>query len=103
VGALAIHLLGPPGVSAGGRRAGPPRGRKAWALLAHLVSDARPMPRERLAALLFEDAADPLGALRWNLSELRRLLGRSVSLGGAMVRLELPRGTFVDVRSWPIA
>jgi hypothetical protein len=31
--------------------------------------------RKHLAGLLFEDAEDPLAALRWNLSELRRLLG----------------------------
>jgi DNA-binding SARP family transcriptional activator/predicted negative regulator of RcsB-dependent stress response len=99
VGAFAIHLLGPPGVSAGGVRLTPPRGRKAWALLAYLVAERRPVPRERLAGLLFEDAADPLGALRWNLSELRRLLGGSASLGGASVALELPRRTFVDVRA----
>jgi DNA-binding SARP family transcriptional activator/predicted negative regulator of RcsB-dependent stress response len=99
VGAFAIHLLGPPAVSAGGVRVTPPRGRKAWALLAYLVAERRAVPRERLAGLLFEDAADPLGALRWNLSELRRLLGASASLGGSSVALELPPGTFVDVQA----
>jgi len=99
VGALAINLLGPPAVSAGGVRLTPPRGRKAWALLAYLVTERRPVPRERLAGLLFEDAADPLGALRWNLSELRRLLGASASLGGASVALVLPPRAFVDVHA----
>ncbi len=97
--ALAIHLLGAPSVAAGGRAVAPPRGRKAWALLAYLLADARPAPRERLAGLLFEDADDPLGALRWNLSELRRLLGDPGALRGPVVALELPPGTFVDVRA----
>ena len=97
--ALAIHLLGPPSIVAGGRSVAPPRGRKAWALLAYLLTDARPAPRERLAGLLFEDADDPLGALRWNLSEVRRLLGDPSALRGGAIALELPPGTFVDVRA----
>src|SRR6185436_16425541 len=59
----------------------------------------RPVPRERLAALLFADADDPLGALRWNLSELRRLLGLPDTLRGSPVALALPPGTFVDVHA----
>jgi len=99
VGDLGIHLLGPPSVSRNGEEAPPPRGRKAWALLAHLLTQRRPVPRERLAALLFADADDPLGALRWNLSELRRLLGLPGALRGSPVALALPPGTFVDVHA----
>jgi DNA-binding SARP family transcriptional activator len=35
----------------------------------------RPASRKHLAGLLFRDANDPLGALRWTLAELRRALG----------------------------
>ena len=95
---LAIHLLGPPAVSAGGRAVAPPRGRKAWALLALLLAEERPVPRERVAGLLFADADDPLGALRWNLSELRRVLGDAGALRGPRLALDLPPATLVDVR-----
>jgi len=74
-----------------------PRGWKAWALLAYLLLSRTPAARERLAALLFSDAEDPLGALRWNLAELRRSLGPDVQLGGDPVVLELPADAFIDV------
>ena len=51
------------------------RGHKAWGILAYLLLSAEGVDRHHLAALLFEDAEDPLAALRWNLSELRRALG----------------------------
>ena len=74
-----------------------PRGWKTWALLAYLLLTRTPAARERLAGLLFADAEDPLGALRWNLAELRRSLGPTVQLGGDPVALELPADAFVDV------
>ena len=40
-----------------------------------------PLTRRRLASLLFAGAADPLGALRWSLAEVRRALGESVVNG----------------------
>jgi DNA-binding SARP family transcriptional activator len=70
---------------------------KAWALLAYLLLTRPPASRDRLAGLLFGDATDPLGALRWNLAELRRALGPSVALGGDPVTLDLPADAFVDV------
>jgi hypothetical protein len=66
-----ICLLGPPAIQRDGRPARPPRGRKAWALLAYLLLADRPPSRRHLAELLFADADDPLGALRWSLAELR--------------------------------
>jgi DNA-binding SARP family transcriptional activator len=66
-------------------------------VLAHLALSGRPAGRERLASLLFADADDPLGALRWNLAELRRVLGLSEVLRGDPPRLELPAGWVVDV------
>ena len=70
---LAIHLLGHPTVEIDGERV-EPRGRKVWGLLAYLASSRSVVTREHVASLLFADADDPLGALRWNLAELRKLL-----------------------------
>lgn len=93
---LAIHLLGAPRVERDGQALPPPRGRKAWGLLAYLISRKAPANRAHLAALLFEDAEDPLAALRWNLSELRRLLG-NVGLHGDVPGLSLQPPASVDI------
>src|SRR5688572_27621743 len=92
---LAIHLLGRPFVERDGVPMPSPRGHKPWALLALLLLSPVPPSRERLASLLFSDAEDPLGSLRWNLAEVRRLLGPDVRLEGDPVRLELPAGAEV--------
>lgn len=94
---LSVHLLGVPRLERGGAPVEPPRGHKAWGLLAYLVGVRVPPSRQHLAALLFPDADDPLGALRWTLSALRRQLGADTQLGGDPVRLTLPPGTVVDV------
>ena len=95
---LAIHLLGPqPQVVKAGHPQPPPRGRKAWALLAYLLTTESAPSREWLAELLFSDADDPLNALSWSLTQLRRLLGPESSIAGEPVVLRLPPGTFVDV------
>ncbi|MGN7251980.1 tetratricopeptide repeat protein [Arthrobacter sp. SAFR-014] len=83
-----IRLLGPPRIEALGASPPQPRGRKAWAVLAYLALQAAGTGRSRTATLLFPDAADPLGALRWNLSELRRTLA-GVTLDGDPLRLAL--------------
>ena len=72
---VTIRLLGRPALERAGRPAVPPRGRKSWALLAYLLLAERPPSRRLLAELLFADAEDPRGALRWTLAELRRSLG----------------------------
>lgn len=105
---LAIHLLGAPSVLADGAPQPPPRGRKAWGLLAYLLLAGRATTREELAQLLFAEADDPLGALRWNLAELRRLLGLPDALQGSPVALALSPDPFVDVRAltsgtWAVA
>lgn len=96
---LSIHLLGAPRVERDGAPMPPPRGRKAWALLAYLLATESAPSREWLAELLFADADDPLNALSWNISQLRRLLGSGAALGGERLSLALPPGTFVDVRA----
>lgn len=91
-----IRLLGPPRIESVGTAPRQPRGRKAWAVLAYLALQPGGTGRARTAALLFPDAEDPLGALRWNLSELRRTLGAD-SVGGDPLRLVLPAGWNCDV------
>ena len=96
--AIAAHLLGPPLMVRDGVVYAPPKGKKVWALFAYLVLSGRPPTRQQLFELLFPDAEDPAGALRWNLSELRRLLGGPDTVGsGRDVKLRLPEGSVVDV------
>ena len=95
---LAIYLLGPPRVERGGMQVPAPRGHKVWGLLAYLVRSEAPVSRKHLAGLLFEDAEDPLAALRWNLSELRRLLG-STGLRGDPLGLALEPAAYVDLHA----
>jgi DNA-binding SARP family transcriptional activator len=92
-----IRLLGPPAIERDGVVAAPPRGRKAWALLAYLLLAERPPGRRHLAELLFDEADDPLGALRWTLAELRRKLGAPGLLGGDPVATTLGNGITADV------
>jgi len=96
---LTIRLLGAPTIEQDGDRRPAPRGYKPWALLALLLLSTAPLSRERLAGLLFGNADDPLGSLRWNLAELRRLLGSQAKLGGDPVQLDLPADTRIDVRT----
>ena len=96
---LVAHLLGPPMVTRDGVVYAAPRGKKVWSLFAYLALAERPPTRQQLAELLFPDAEDPGSALRWNLSELRRLLGGPDTVGsGNTVRLRLPTGAVLDVR-----
>ena len=94
---LGIHLLGRPRIELAGARLEDPRGHKSWGLLAYLLRSRLPPSRERVATLLFPEADDPLGALRWTLSALRRRLGGDADIGGDPLRLALAPGTFVDI------
>ena len=94
---LTIQLLGTPTVQRSGVRVEAPPGRKHWGLLTYLVRTEVPSSRERLSALLFPEADDPLGALRSALSALRRQLGPHAEVGGNPVRLALGPEAFVDV------
>lgn len=91
-----LNLLGRPTIVHGGSETTGLRGNKAWGVLAYLVFAHAQTPREELAELLFADAADPLGALRWNLSVVRRALGEDVLQGQALL-LRFPPGTKIDV------
>src|ERR687892_116098 len=94
---LRIQLLGSPKIERDGVSVDAPRGFKTWGLLTYLVRTRVPSSRERLANLLFPEAGDPLGSLRWTLSVLRRQLGEHAELGGDPVRLTLSPGTFLDL------
>lgn len=96
---LAVHLLGRPTVAKTGVAQPAPRGHKAWALLGLIVLSAEPPSRQLLAGLLFSEADDPFGALRWNLARLRLLLGDEATLAGDPVQLRLPADALVDVRA----
>jgi DNA-binding SARP family transcriptional activator len=94
---LTIRLLGKPQIELEGVPLRPPRGRKTWALLAYLLLCERPPPRSRVASMLFSEADDPLGALRWSLADLRRTLGTAATVTGDPLELRLPAGASVDV------
>src|SRR5213080_3648864 len=95
---LALHLLGRPSAKRAGAPAYRFRSRKSWALLAYLLLTDRAPTRGQLAALLFGQADDPLGALRWSLAEIRRCLGDDGSVDGDPVVLALGRNVVVDAR-----
>lgn len=103
-----IHLLRRPHIE---RRAGDGyqfRSRKSWAVLAYLILSDRPPTRAQLASLLFADADDPMRALRWSLSEIRRGLDEDGTVDGDPLVLRLDPDVIVDVRviahgSWPDA
>jgi DNA-binding SARP family transcriptional activator len=95
---VVIGLLGRPSVECDGVPRPAPRGRKPWALLAYLALTGRPHSREHLAGLLCAHADDPLAALRWNVAELRRLLGEPTAFRGRETSLALPPGTLLDVQ-----
>ncbi|WP_445151297.1 AfsR/SARP family transcriptional regulator [Baekduia sp. Peel2402] len=95
-----IRLLGPPAIVREDETepAPAPKGQKSWGLLAYLLLSERPAARRHLAELLFADASDPLGALRWSLAQLRRALGDAATLEGDPIALTLADGVAVDVR-----
>ena len=75
-----IRLLGPPTIERDGQPVRPPRGGKSWALLCYLLLAERPPSRTHLAELLFTEANDPLGALRWTLLNVPASVVRRIRL-----------------------
>jgi DNA-binding SARP family transcriptional activator len=93
-----VRLLGQPRIEDAAGQPRPPRGQKSWALLARLALADRPLSRSELAAELFAEADDPLGALRWCLADVRRCCGDPALLRGDPVGL--PAGSpWIDVRA----
>ncbi len=103
-----IRLLGRPRIDGDPGSAYQFRSQKSWGLLAFLILADRAPTRSQVAALLFDEADDPLRALRWSLSEVRRGLGAGAVLEGDPITLVLPADTLVDVTvvthgTWPEA
>jgi DNA-binding SARP family transcriptional activator len=76
---LRIRLLGPPGLERDGTSVRL-EGRKTWALLAFLVLASGPTTRRELVDRLWSEADDPLGALRWALSRVRKIIAPDVEI-----------------------
>jgi DNA-binding SARP family transcriptional activator len=95
---LQVRLLGHPRIEGGTGQPCQPRGQKSWALLARVVLAERPLTRTELAAELFGEADDPLGALRWCLADLRRCCQSSQLFRGDPVSLA-GVALWVDVRA----
>jgi DNA-binding SARP family transcriptional activator len=94
-----VRLLGPPRIEEeDGQPRRPARGQKSWALLARLAMAERPLSRSELAAELFAEADDPLGALRWCLADLRRCCDDPGLARGDPVSLA-DRAPWIDVRA----
>ena len=75
-----------------------PPSRQARALLACLAVAEKPLQRARLCELLWENSADPRGALRWCLSRLKAV----VDSGGA-ARLAAEGDTlWIDPDAWDV-
>lgn len=94
---LTIRLIGSPSMDIDGIALRAPRGRKAWALLCYVLLTERPPSRRHVADILFGEADDPLGAVRWTLAELRRALGRPDILRGDPLEPDLGPDVVVDV------
>src|SRR4051794_12440297 len=94
--ATTVRLLGHPEIECDGVVV-PMRGNKSWAVLAVLLLSPGPISRQRIAALLFDQADDPLRALRWNLAQIRRSLGPDTLVEGDPVDLRLAPSTIVDL------
>ena len=96
-----IRLLGEPAICDPAGTEQVVRGHQAWALLARVLLTPRPIDRRSLAAELFPEVADPLGALRWCLAALRKALDCPNCLTGDPVVFGFPGVIAVDV--WNLA
>ncbi len=76
---LEVRLLGPLEVARGQDVVPLPQSKKTRALLGYLIATGRAHSRERLCDLLWDVAEDRRGALRWSLSQLRKLLDDDAS------------------------
>jgi DNA-binding SARP family transcriptional activator len=93
---MEIHLIGKPKILAGDGTERPVPGHQPWAVLARLLCTKGALGRRELAAEVFADVEDPLGALRWCLASLRKATGAE-TLQGDPITLNFPPGTSVDV------
>lgn len=92
-----ISLLGEPAIVDDNGQTQPVRGYQAWATLARVLLARAPLDRRYLAAELFPETADPLGALRWCLASLRKSLNSSDCLRGDPIEANIPTDVDIDV------
>ena len=90
-----IRLLGRPTLDRDGE-AVRLEGRKTWALLAYLLLQRDAPTRRELVERLWSDADDPLAAMRWTLSQVRRALAPDVRITEHDGRLSLAGDRRVD-------
>src|SRR5438477_576338 len=85
---LRVRLLGRPGLEHDGesRRL---EGHKPWALLTYLLLEPRAPTRRELADLLWSEADDPLGAVRWSLSQVRKAVNPPAEIGERDGRIKI--------------
>ena len=86
--ALRVRLLGRPGLEHDGasRRL---EGHKPWALLTYLLLEPRAPTRRELADLLWSETDDPLGAVRWSLSQVRKAMNPPAEIGERDGRIKI--------------
>lgn len=92
-----LKMLGPPTIVDSTGCVRELGGHKPWAVLARVLLSERPLTRRELSAELFNEAADPLGALRWCLARIRRAIGSPELFTGNPIRAELPSWVTVDL------
>ena len=76
---------------------------KALALLGYVATAGRPVSRRDLARLLFPDADDARGALRWQLTRLRSALPRTAGRHLRIEREEVALALATDVAAFRAA
>jgi DNA-binding SARP family transcriptional activator len=92
---LRIRFLGPPTLERDGQRVAL-EGRKTWALLAFVILESPAPTRRQLAERLWSEADDPLGAMRWTLSQVRKFLAPDATIVEENDRLSLAGDFSVD-------
>lgn len=96
---LSIHMLGAFRVLKDDEPIALPRSRKARAVLAYVAMARRPIARDALVDMFFAETKDPKGGLRWVISRLRAVLGKTlvtttpakIALDAESVRLDIER------------
>lgn len=105
---MRAELFGHMRVAMNGQAVDLPASKKTRGLLGYLLSSPRPLSRSELCDLLWEEAEDPRGALRWSLSKLRTTLGpetvlanrNTVELNAAAIEVDV---ALIDAASGNVA
>src|SRR5439155_641067 len=95
---LRVRLLGRPGLEHDGesRRL---EGHKPWALLTYLLLEPRAPTRRELADLLWSETDDPLGSLRWSLSQVRKAINPPAEIAERDGRIKIDAEVLVEIHT----